>query len=58
MPSEDSVPMGGFSPAMPWVVAQATTENEVSVPMAAAQSPAEAATPLPELEPKGSKSGL
>jgi hypothetical protein len=51
--SEDKDPWAGLSPVTPSSVTQPTIENDVSVPIAAEQNPADMATAEPELDPLG-----
>src|SRR6185436_19392972 len=51
-------PYVGLSPTMPHWLAGSRTEPAVSVPRAAAHSPAATATPEPPLEPPGTCSGF
>jgi hypothetical protein len=53
IPSEDNDPWAGLSPVTPFSVTQPTIENDVSVPIAAEQNPADMATAEPELDPLG-----
>ena len=55
MPAQENVPGGGLRPATPFSAAHATVEKQVSVPSAAAHSPADSATAEPVLEPLGSR---
>ncbi len=53
-PPEDKAPAGGFNPVTPFSAAHPIIEKDVSVPIAAAQKPADTATADPVLEPPAS----
>ena len=57
MPARLTRPTVGFTVTTPFCVAGDNREPEVSVPIAAAQSPAATATAEPELDPPGETMG-